>query len=58
MMSDRDVEDVELLMDRAKAGWKGAMVERDKIGGTCCVPRRLAAALQPTLHPDQAAGCS
>jgi pyruvate/2-oxoglutarate dehydrogenase complex dihydrolipoamide dehydrogenase (E3) component len=41
------VEDVDLLvigggkagkslaMDRAKAGWKVAMVERDKIGGTC-----------------------
>ncbi len=45
-MSDRGVEDVDLLvigggkagkslaMDRAKAGWKVAMVERDKIGGT------------------------
>jgi len=46
-MSDRGVEDVDLLvigggkagkslaMDRAKAGWKVAMVERDKIGATC-----------------------
>jgi pyruvate/2-oxoglutarate dehydrogenase complex dihydrolipoamide dehydrogenase (E3) component len=55
-MSDRDVEDVDLLviaggkagkslaMDRAKAGWKVAMVERDKIGGTCinvaCIPMK------------------
>jgi pyruvate/2-oxoglutarate dehydrogenase complex dihydrolipoamide dehydrogenase (E3) component len=55
-MSDRGVEDVDLLvigggkagkslaMDRAKAGWKVAMVERDKIGGTCinvaCIPRK------------------
>ena len=46
-MSDRGVEDVDLLvigggkagkslaMDRAKAGSNVAMVERDKIGGTC-----------------------
>ena len=31
-------------MDRAKAGWKVAMVERDKIGGTCinvaCIPTK------------------
>ena len=56
MMSDRDVEHVDLLvigggkagkslaMDRAKAGWKVAMVERDKIGGTCinvaCIPTK------------------
>jgi pyruvate/2-oxoglutarate dehydrogenase complex dihydrolipoamide dehydrogenase (E3) component len=55
-MSDRGVEDVDLLvigggkagkslaMDRAKAGWKVAMVERDKIGGTCinvaCIPTK------------------
>ena len=53
-MSDRGVEDVDLLvigggkagkslaMDRAEAGWKVAMVERDKIGDTCinvaCIP--------------------
>jgi probable pyridine nucleotide-disulfide oxidoreductase len=63
MMTDRDVEHVDLLvigggkagkslaMDRAKAGWKVAMVERDKVGGTCCVPRPLAAAFQPTSAP-------
>ncbi len=55
-MSDRGVEDVDLLvigggkagkslaMDRAQAGWKVAMVERDKIGGTCinvaCIPTK------------------
>jgi pyruvate/2-oxoglutarate dehydrogenase complex dihydrolipoamide dehydrogenase (E3) component len=55
-VSDRGVEDVDLLvigggkagkslaMDRAKAGWKVAMVERDKIGGTCinvaCIPTK------------------
>ena len=55
-MNDRDLEDVDLLvigggkagkslaMDRAKAGWTVAMVERDKIGGTCinvaCIPTK------------------
>jgi thioredoxin reductase len=55
-MSDRGVEDVDLLvvgggkagkslaMDRAQAGWEVAMVERDKIGGTCinvaCIPTK------------------
>ena len=55
-MNDREIEDVDLLvigggkagkslaMDRAKAGWKVAMVERDKIGGTCinvaCIPTK------------------
>jgi pyruvate/2-oxoglutarate dehydrogenase complex dihydrolipoamide dehydrogenase (E3) component len=55
-MSERGVEDVDLLvigggkagkslaMDRAKAGWKVVMVERDKIGGTCinvaCIPTK------------------
>jgi pyruvate/2-oxoglutarate dehydrogenase complex dihydrolipoamide dehydrogenase (E3) component len=55
-MNDREVEEVDLLvigggkagkslaMDRAKAGWKVAMVERDKIGGTCinvaCIPTK------------------
>ncbi len=57
-MSDSSVgvEDVDLLvigggkagkslaMDRAKAGWKVVMVERDKIGGTCinvaCIPTK------------------
>jgi probable pyridine nucleotide-disulfide oxidoreductase len=54
--TDRGVEEVDLLvigggkagkslaMDRAKAGWKVAMVERDKIGGTCinvaCIPTK------------------
>jgi pyruvate/2-oxoglutarate dehydrogenase complex dihydrolipoamide dehydrogenase (E3) component len=57
-MSERGVEDVDLLvigggkagkslaMDRAKAGWKVVMVERDKIGGTCinvaCIPDESA----------------
>jgi pyruvate/2-oxoglutarate dehydrogenase complex dihydrolipoamide dehydrogenase (E3) component len=51
-----EVEDVDLLvigggkagkslaMDRAKAGWKVVMAERDKIGGTCinvaCIPTK------------------
>ncbi len=55
-----DVEDVDLLvvgdgkagkslaMDRAKAGWSVAMVERDKIGGTCinvaCIPTKALVA--------------
>jgi pyruvate/2-oxoglutarate dehydrogenase complex dihydrolipoamide dehydrogenase (E3) component len=55
-VNDRAVEDVDLLvigggkagkslaMDGAKAGWKVAMVERDKIGGTCinvaCIPTK------------------
>jgi pyruvate/2-oxoglutarate dehydrogenase complex dihydrolipoamide dehydrogenase (E3) component len=55
-MTDRGVEEVDLLvigggkagkslaMDRAKAGWRVAMVERDKIGGTCinvaCIPTK------------------
>ncbi|WP_024795725.1 dihydrolipoyl dehydrogenase family protein [Tomitella biformata] len=33
-----------LAMDRAKAGWSVAMVERDKVGGTCinvaCIPTK------------------
>jgi pyruvate/2-oxoglutarate dehydrogenase complex dihydrolipoamide dehydrogenase (E3) component len=55
MTQDR-VEEVELLvvgggkageslaMDRARAGWSVAMVERDKIGGSCinvaCIPTK------------------
>ncbi|GAB3678458.1 dihydrolipoyl dehydrogenase family protein [Saccharopolyspora tripterygii] len=55
-MSENDIEDVDLLvvgggkagkslaMDRAKAGWRVVMVERDKIGGTCinvaCIPTK------------------
>jgi pyruvate/2-oxoglutarate dehydrogenase complex dihydrolipoamide dehydrogenase (E3) component len=53
---DGEVEEVDLLvigggkagkslaMDRAKAGWKVVMAERDKIGGTCinvaCIPTK------------------
>jgi pyruvate/2-oxoglutarate dehydrogenase complex dihydrolipoamide dehydrogenase (E3) component len=37
-----------LAMDRAKAGWSVAMVERDKIGGTCinvaCIPTKALVA--------------
>lgn len=55
-MTGSGVEDVDLLvvgggkagkslaMDRAEAGWSVAMVERDKIGGTCinvaCIPTK------------------
>lgn len=55
-MPEPDIEDVDLLvvgggkagkslaMDRAQAGWSVAMVERDKIGGTCinvaCIPTK------------------
>ncbi len=55
-MADNDIEEVDLLvvgggkagkslaMDRAKAGWRVLMVERDKIGGTCinvaCIPTK------------------
>ncbi len=55
-MTHLDTEDVRLLvvgggkagkslaMDRAKAGWSVAIVERDKIGGTCinvaCIPTK------------------
>jgi pyruvate/2-oxoglutarate dehydrogenase complex dihydrolipoamide dehydrogenase (E3) component len=55
-MPEKQPEDVDLLvvgggkagkslaMDRAKAGWSVAMVERDKIGGTCinvaCIPTK------------------
>jgi probable pyridine nucleotide-disulfide oxidoreductase len=64
-MNDRDLEDVDLLvigggkagkslaMDRAKAGWKVAMVERDKIGGTCinvaCIPTKALVGSARTL---------
>ena len=70
-MSDRDIEDVDLLvigggkagkslaMDRAKAGWKVAMVERDKIGGTCinvaCIPTKaLVGSARTVLKASQA----
>jgi pyruvate/2-oxoglutarate dehydrogenase complex dihydrolipoamide dehydrogenase (E3) component len=55
-MTDQQVEEVDLLvvgggkagkslaMDRAAAGWRVVMVERDKIGGTCinvaCIPTK------------------
>ena len=64
-MGDHAVEDVDLLvigggkagkslaMDRAKAGWKVAMVERDKIGGTCinvaCIPTKALVASARTM---------
>jgi pyruvate/2-oxoglutarate dehydrogenase complex dihydrolipoamide dehydrogenase (E3) component len=64
-MTPRDVEDVQLLvvgggkagkslaMDRAKAGWPVAMVERDKIGGTCinvaCIPTKALVGSARTL---------
>ena len=64
-MANRNVEDVDLLvvgggkagkslaMDRAKAGWKVAMVERDKIGGTCinvaCIPTKALVGSARTL---------
>ena len=64
-MTPRDVEDVQLLvvgggkagkslaMDRAKAGWSVAMVERDKIGGTCinvaCIPTKALVGSARTL---------
>jgi pyruvate/2-oxoglutarate dehydrogenase complex dihydrolipoamide dehydrogenase (E3) component len=60
-----DTEDVRLLvvgggkagkslaMDRAKAGWSVAMVERDKIGGTCinvaCIPTKALVGSARTL---------
>ncbi|WP_406724015.1 FAD-dependent oxidoreductase [Streptomyces sp. GD-15H] len=64
-MSEKDVQDVDLLvigggkagkslaMDRAKAGWKVTMVERDKIGGTCinvaCIPTKALVGSARTL---------
>jgi probable pyridine nucleotide-disulfide oxidoreductase len=60
-----DIDDVDLLvvgggkagkslaMDRAKVGWKVAMVERDKIGGTCinvaCIPTKSLVGSARTL---------
>ncbi|WP_127126171.1 NAD(P)/FAD-dependent oxidoreductase [Georgenia sp. SYP-B2076] len=60
-----EIEDVDLLvigggkagkslaMDRAKAGWTVAMVERDKVGGTCinvaCIPTKALVASARTL---------
>src|SRR3712207_1522574 len=64
-MSDKDIEDVDLLvvgggkagkslaLDRAKAGWSVVMVERDKIGGTCinvaCIPTKSLVGSARTL---------
>ncbi|WP_432055879.1 dihydrolipoyl dehydrogenase family protein [Streptomyces sp. bgisy022] len=64
-MSEKDVQDVDLLvigggkagkslaMDRAKAGWTVVMVERDKIGGTCinvaCIPTKALVGSARTL---------
>ena len=64
-MTHLDTEDVRLLvvgggkagkslaMDRAKAGWSVAMVERDKIGGTCinvaCIPTKALVGSARTL---------
>jgi pyruvate/2-oxoglutarate dehydrogenase complex dihydrolipoamide dehydrogenase (E3) component len=64
-MNDREIKDVDLLvigggkagkslaMDRATAGWKVAMVERDKIGGTCinvaCIPTKALAGSARTV---------
>ncbi|MEV0695723.1 FAD-dependent oxidoreductase [Streptomyces sp. NPDC050388] len=64
-MSDEGIEDVDLLvvgdgkagkslaMDRAKAGWRVVMVERDKIGGTCinvaCIPTKTLVGSARTL---------
>jgi probable pyridine nucleotide-disulfide oxidoreductase len=60
-----EIEDVDLLVvgggkagkslavDRARAGWSVAMVERDKIGGTCinvaCIPTKTLVASTRTL---------
>src|SRR3954453_12594210 len=71
-MNDREIEDVDLLvigggkagkslaMDRAKAGWRVAMVERDKIGGTCinvaCIPTKSLVASARTLLTARHAG--
>ena len=66
------IEDVDLLvvgggkagkslaMDRAKAGWKVAMIERDKIGGTCinvaCIPTKSLVASARALRAAHGAG--
>src|SRR5687768_8155134 len=65
LMDKRNIEDVDLLvvgggkagkslaMDRAKVGWSVAMVERDKIGGTCinvaCIPTKALVGSARTL---------
>src|SRR3954454_4855866 len=71
-MNDREIEDVDLLvigggkagkslaLDRAKAGWTVAMVEHDKIGGTCinvaCIPTKALVASARTLISARRAG--
>src|SRR3954471_12910964 len=66
------IEDVDLLvvgggkagkslaMDRAKAGWSVAMIERDKVGGTCinvaCIPTKSLVASARTLLTARRAG--
>jgi probable pyridine nucleotide-disulfide oxidoreductase len=65
MVNAVDIEDFDLLvvgggkagkslaMDRANAGWRVAMVERDKIGGTCinvaCIPTKALVGSARTL---------
>lgn len=52
--------DKSLAMDRAKAGWKVLMVERDKIGGTCinvaCIPTKALVGSARTLLTARGAG--
>lgn len=64
-MTEGAIEEVDLLvvgggkagkslpMDRAKAGWRVVMVERDKIGGTCinvaCIPTKSLVGSARTL---------
>jgi probable pyridine nucleotide-disulfide oxidoreductase len=49
-----------LAMDRAKAGWRVVMVERDKIGGTCinvaCIPTKALVGSARTLLSARHAG--
>lgn len=68
-MTEQHVEDVDLLvvgggkagkslaMDRARAGWTVAMVERDKVGGTCinvaCIPTKSLVGSARTLLSAQ-----
>lgn len=68
----QEIEDVDLLvvgdgkagkslaMDRAKAGWSVAMVESDKIGGTCinvaCIPTKALVTSARTLLSARRAG--
>src|SRR5690606_13219092 len=64
-MGENDLQDVDLLvigggkagkslaMDRAKAGWKVVMVDRDQTGGTridvACIPTQALVGAAPTL---------